>query len=740
MIAKPNDGFEIYFREKLWELIPAIYRHEDGLAENPGVLRALVAVIAKQAALLKRSQDRLWEDQFIELCNDWAVPYIGDLLGTRMLSALNQRGRRVDVAKTIYYRRRKGTPRILEELISDISGWDGKLVEAFQRLTRTRHGLDAMPARFAGRFTGTLPGGWANLQAPSASELSDGPFDEYFHTPDFRKPRGKDGRFGITKLNFHLYRLFAFEVKEVTPFALDASRFLFDPSGRNIQLFNKRKRPVSQEWEQWHSALEWELPAPIRCRLLAHAEYQLSEASIQELQDANGLSAGAATELRSVVGWRFKNEENLRRTLNTFTNQAELSSDAIFLPLLKYAILKDGGKNTLWPDALSVHTGSLPETIAKENMMAANLDNWSLPATTKQLAIDAERGRFSFLNTPLNVPVTANYHYGFSGAFGAGTYHRPAVEDAEPTLVVIPGIGTIGTTEMLSTGVVQVQDNKTYTINSDHLDIAAFSLQAANQNRPYLVLHADWILDSGAHEEATLVLDGLWIGAQGGSPFHIILRGDYECVMIRNCTLDPGGDDNALGQPLLPVSLIIEGNVEKLCIEKSITGPLRTQNDGLLEEAFLLDSIVQSIDVTVPAIAFGTGKTDLLRCTIFGSVLVHSLFASEVIMTLAADVDDTQSGCFRFSAAPTTSRLPRPYESFLFTTSDQHWFTSRRFGQAGFAQLSETAPPEIYRGGENGAEMGTFNSLLNPVKLDGLKVKVDEFMPFGLLPAFINET
>jgi len=109
-------------------------------------------------------------------------------------------------------------------------------------------------------------------------------------------------------------------------------------------------------------------------------------------------------------------------------------------------------------------------------------------------------------------------------------------------------------------------------------------------------------------------------------------------------------------------------------------------------------------------------------------------------MTLAADVDDTQSGCFRFSAAPTTSRLPRPYESFLFTTSDQHWFTSRRFGQAGFAQLSETAPPEIYRGGENGAEMGTFNSLLNPVKLDGLKVKVDEFMPFGLLPAFINET
>jgi hypothetical protein len=50
-----------------------------------------------------------------------------------------------------------GTPRVLEELISDISGWDGKLVEAFQRLARARHGLDPHPARLAGRFTVLYP-------------------------------------------------------------------------------------------------------------------------------------------------------------------------------------------------------------------------------------------------------------------------------------------------------------------------------------------------------------------------------------------------------------------------------------------------------------------------------------------------------------------------------------------------------------------------------------------------------
>ena len=126
----PRDGFATYFAEKLWEQIPAIYRHEDGLAPQPHVLRSVVEALANQAAILRRSDiDRIWDDVFVDLADDWAIPYLADLLGTRLVSALNLRGRRVDVAKTIYYRRRKGTLRALEELISDISGWEGTTVE-----------------------------------------------------------------------------------------------------------------------------------------------------------------------------------------------------------------------------------------------------------------------------------------------------------------------------------------------------------------------------------------------------------------------------------------------------------------------------------------------------------------------------------------------------------------------------------------------------------------------------------
>src|SRR5438045_4199491 len=145
MANAPDDRFEAYFTEKIWSLIPAVYREQDASALAPGVLFSLVRILAGQAAVLRRSNDRLWDDQFIDLCDSWAVPYLGDLLGTRLVSILNTRARRIDVAKTIYYRRRKGTVRVLEELISDITGWEGVVREEFRRLARTWHALDPKP-------------------------------------------------------------------------------------------------------------------------------------------------------------------------------------------------------------------------------------------------------------------------------------------------------------------------------------------------------------------------------------------------------------------------------------------------------------------------------------------------------------------------------------------------------------------------------------------------------------------
>lgn len=243
VLAPARDEFERYYTEKVWDWIPAIYKDEDGLAARPDVLRSLVQIMAHQAAVARRSIDRLWEDHFIELCDDWAVPYIGDLVGTRLVHELNRRGRRVDVARTIFYRRRKGTPLVLEILIRDITGWEGVVVESFRRLARSRHGFDPEPTERVGLVTETPPGGWVKLTSACGAELVDGPFDEFSHTPDFRQLRGSLGRYNIPKLNFHLFRLLPFEVRFATAVNFDSGRFTFDPSGRDIPLFMPSQRP-----------------------------------------------------------------------------------------------------------------------------------------------------------------------------------------------------------------------------------------------------------------------------------------------------------------------------------------------------------------------------------------------------------------------------------------------------------------------------------------------------------------
>ena len=747
-----EDHFEQYYAEKLWETIPAIYRHEDGLAEEPGVLRAIVQVIAKQAAILRRSQDSLWDDQFIELCNEWAVPYIGDLVATRLLSEKNKRGRRIDVAKTIYYRRRKGTPRILEELISDISEWEGKMVEQFQKLARSRHGLDAKPQPLAGKFSGTLPGGWADLRNQRASELTNGPFEEFFHTPDMRRHHGLHGRYGIPKLAFYLYRLKAYKAINITPFAFgDGLRFSFDPSGRDIALFSKSS--ASPDWNEWRSSTEPELAAPIACRLLGHATYLITAAIIQQLIALPAaLSVAAANELRKIAGLVFKSESSLLNIIATFSTSAEIKATAILLPLLSLSLMSDCGKAVLLPDTKTVLSKPLDENsivvgfealvntiFTTEKIAAAKLDPWPA-AINKELAIDAEKGRFMFLTSPDAADgIYIAYHYGFSGKVGAGSYERTWITQSIPAIKLTGG-GAISAADLLNNGITEISDSKTYSPVASKAAIVNITLQSANKQRPFILLQSNWILNSGTNLNSGITLDGLWIGATGNLEAEIILRGDFESVLIRNCTVDPGGSNNIKNEVLHPVKLIIEGRVEHLCIESSITGPVIIRNNGYVEELSVSDSIVQSVDIAVNAIEIKTGRTYIHRSTIFGQVAVHRLDASEALITGLVNVTDTQNGCFRFSAAQSMSRLPHPFESYLFKEDTNHWFTSRRFGDAGYAQLSDTIPGNIMRGAENGSEMGAFSNLLNPIKFDGLKSKIDEYMPFGLIPIFINKT
>ena len=756
-LEKMHDNYHTYYREKIWEMIPAYYRHEDGIAQNPDALRSIVEIVAQEVAQVRRSHDQLWQDQSIEYCQDWAVPYIGDLLATRLLSALNSRGQRIDVAKTIYYRRRKGTLGVLEELISDIAGWEGKVVESFKQLARARHGLDpALPEnayepdsnKLLGLFTNTPQGGTADLRNTQGRDLVASAFDEYFYTPDFRQHNGKSGRYNIPKLAFHIYRLKACSISSADVFQLDNRRFSFDPSGRDTQLFSARNR--AEDWHNWHSAEPWELPAPISCRLLNHAKFVITNRLLIELEDYLGVSTAAVAALGDLRGQVHSSQRKLQ-TLIGFLNQPELETPAVSQFIIKSALIEDCGKYQLFPAALAVYeNGSIVE---REETAAANLSNWPVADAGKRLLVDPVRGVMQFFGSvPQN--LTVDFHYGTPTGLGAGAHDRSYIEAFEPT-TELPEGAAIGAADLHNNGITQIADNKTHSFQGNKNQVESLAIQAANNNRPYLRMTANWILralnpPAVEGEDARVRLDGLWFGSEGASR-SIIFRGDgdFESVTISHCTLDPGGSLNINGDAIEPVSLIVEAKIEKLRIQNSVVGRIEVRNGGLIEEMEITDSVLDASNhaklLGLPnpgnssVISAPQSTVHIHRSTVFGSIQVNRLWASDTILVGQPLIADTQTGCFRFSAAPAGSKLPKPYESQVINDANS-MFVSNEFGQPNYAQLSEQAPAEIQEGAENGAGMGVFNSLITPIKQKGLERKVNEYMPFGLIPLFINET
>jgi hypothetical protein len=65
--------------DQFFALLPAVYRTRD--AANGGALQALFRVMAAQSDIVEQNIRQLYDDQFIETCDSWVIPYIGDLIG-----------------------------------------------------------------------------------------------------------------------------------------------------------------------------------------------------------------------------------------------------------------------------------------------------------------------------------------------------------------------------------------------------------------------------------------------------------------------------------------------------------------------------------------------------------------------------------------------------------------------------------------------------------------------------------
>jgi hypothetical protein len=609
-MADVDDGYGTYYGQRLWALLPQVYRTDDtDPSGSPGPLQELLHRVGAQAAVVRRSLDRLWADQSIETCDDWVIPYIGDLLGTNLVGGLDARGQRLDVAKTIYYRRRKGTLAILEELARDVTGWDAHVVEGFRRLARTRHGLDPMVGAAAfpnasssqvaalltgealiGALTDTPAGGLADLRSPHGAALAGSPFDESFHTADLRVGRGALGHFGIPKLLVFLWRLTPFGIGAGTPVAVAGcpGQFVFDPTGREIPLFLPPPPPTPDDAaDTWTAAYEWQVPGPITT-------------SLQQAMAATGSTAPPSPP--------YPNPPPEPTTAN--------------------------------PPASSPPAAPAPYGYA---VTGADLERtWP------------ERGRFQVYPTspPTLAPqLRVAYYHGFSACpgtlyVGAGPYERDKLGDppqpAGPQVTTISGgTGLAGALAALGpSGTLTIDDSLTYTdtpaaVGTTATPITNVLVRAGDQQRPVLRpargsppgdTPPAWVFTGAGAAELTL--DGLLV-----SGCDIVLRGSFDTVRITACTLDPGTLHHGVppappaasplgaavdGQTLRPTTIWIEadpeaapaspptasppdsdgGAIRQLRIDHSILGPIRTRNRGSVETLTITDSIVQAIPAT----------------------------------------------------------------------------------------------------------------------------------------------
>ena len=232
----PNNSTAKYTPDALYKLLPAVYRQRDAAVGSP--LLGLLTVISEQVGILEDDISQLYENWFIETCDSWVVPYIGDLLGTKLAftntTVANSINRRSFVANTISYRRRKGTPLVLENLARDITGWGAKAVEFFQ-LLQTTQCINHL------RTNSTS----VNIRDMVPLQFINTPFDSIMHTVEVRNISTGQGLYNIPNIGIFLCRLEALPVVNAPAVPLNPGdyRFYFNVLGIDTQLFNN---PVTE--------------------------------------------------------------------------------------------------------------------------------------------------------------------------------------------------------------------------------------------------------------------------------------------------------------------------------------------------------------------------------------------------------------------------------------------------------------------------------------------------------------
>jgi hypothetical protein len=701
--------------DRLYDLLPAIYRLRD--ADRGYPLRDLLRVVARQVDIVENDITQLYDNWFIETAQDWAVPYIADLVGYTPVHAAGDPAAsapeenrilipRREVANTIAYRRRRGTLSVLEDLARSVAAWPARAVEFFRLLVWTQNLNHQHTEGHRARV--------ASLRDANELDKIGTPFDPFARSVDIRRISSlrAQGRYNIPSVGVWVWRLQSCSLTRTPAYHLDAgkSSYTFSVLGNDAPLFaNPLPEPHSD-----HIAGELNVPSPIRRR-------------------------GLATAFDDYYG--------------------------------------DGKSFSIWADwAGHGMDRPLPSSV----LVAADLSNWTYAPPDGFVAVDPQLGRIQFpINQIPRRAVWVSYRYAFSADIGGGEYPRPLTQ-REGAVVYEVGESSafkkIGEaldkwkSEAPEHAVIEIADSRAYVepVNIVLGKGQSLQLRAANRRRPVIRL-LDWqtegpdSLSVTMGESSEFTLDGLLITGRGvsvsgaedrstGSPCAARLT-------IRHCTLVPGWSLDGACQPTVPNKESLETrNVRaQIAIHQSILGPIEVHEDEVHSDPIpieISDSIVDAMDGERPALIGPQARhahavLTVKRSTVWGIVQVHAVkLAENSIFNDCVYVARRQIGCMRFCYVAAHCRTPRRYgcqpdlvlkREGLSAAARQYetervrpHYTARRYGMPAYAQLSLHCAREILEGASDGSEMGVFHDLFQPQRFANLRARLEEFTPAGM--------
>jgi hypothetical protein len=747
--------------DRLYGLLPVVHRLRD--AERGYPLRALLQVIAEQVNAVDADIAQLYDNWFIETCQEWVVPYIGELVGYTPLydtgepaPVNNPRAQarerilisRREVANTVRFRRRKGTIAVLEELATAVAGWPAKAVE-FYRLLGVTQNIN-YPHLKRGRLLDVRDG-------PALEDLGTA-FERSAHAVDVRCIGARRGPelYNISAVGVFVWRLKAYSITQTPALSDDTSPncYLFNPLGHDTQLFNQ--------------------PQPL-----------------------SGGSPGVLNLPTSIT----------RRRLQGRVSTAGGKTTRSGIP----AYYGSGKSFEIW-------TGSPRVPLDPGAVVVADLTDWTYRAKPGQVAVDPQLGRIAFPPTQTRRQgVWVSYSYGFSADMGGGEYDRTLSQPANHTLYLV-GEGetftrindalTRWTSDSPTNAVIEITDSGVYV---EPIEVTlkpgqTLQLRAANRKRPVIRL-LNWqtsasnnLIVTGLTSNATggatagtaavavapksttssatqrggwFTLDGIVVTGRG-----IQVQGSLCGLVIRHSTLVPGWGLECDCKPTHPLepSLELDGAPDCVRIEHSIVGTIQVNRDEVREDPCRLQISDSILDATsLSGVVLGAPESlcafailDIRRCTVFGQVQTRAIeLAENCIFMSTVLACRRQDGCVRFCYLPADSRTPRRYEcqpdlvlrqvtavaqrdglsnqqrNTLLLQARQRVepeFNNTRYGASTYCQLADRCAREITAGADDSSELGAFHDLYQPQRAANLTARLAEYTPSGMSAGVVYET